>query len=193
MNFSVGEYIRPCKDEKVSGDIIIVKELEDSLQVSMVDVLGHGDDAHAVAKKIERFLMSTEALSPSSILKALNKDIQSTRGAAVGICNIHRESGAITYSGIGNTGIRIRSSKVFGGFSKEGVVGQYTRSIEDIEGSINNGDIIIMHSDGLTSRFNFPQISNETNESLSVIARDFVYEYGKEFDDSSCVIIECRK
>ena len=48
--------VRPCLGERVSGDAAVVTELDGGLLLGIADVLGHGQEAHAVALTIEDYL-----------------------------------------------------------------------------------------------------------------------------------------
>ena len=51
-----GSRIRPCLGERVSGDAVVAKRLEHGLLLAIVDVLGHGTEAHALTPVIDAFL-----------------------------------------------------------------------------------------------------------------------------------------
>ena len=44
-----GEYVRPCDGEALSGDTALVQWNDDGVLVAVIDVLGHGPDAHELA------------------------------------------------------------------------------------------------------------------------------------------------
>ena len=48
--------IRPCQGERVSGDAVIICPLEHGLLVAIVDVLGHGQEAHELTHVIDSYL-----------------------------------------------------------------------------------------------------------------------------------------
>ena len=48
--------IRPCPGHHVSGDAVVIRELDDGLFVAIVDVLGHGPEAHELTHVIDAYL-----------------------------------------------------------------------------------------------------------------------------------------
>ena len=48
--------VRPYPGQAVGGDTVIVRELERGLFAAVVDVLGHGPEAHELALRIEQLL-----------------------------------------------------------------------------------------------------------------------------------------
>ena len=47
-------FIRPCRGERVSGDLIVVEERGDHVFLALIDALGHGPSAHAIAEVVKR-------------------------------------------------------------------------------------------------------------------------------------------
>ena len=48
--------VRPCPGHHVSGDAVVIRDLEDGLFVAIVDVLGHGPEAHELTHLIDAYL-----------------------------------------------------------------------------------------------------------------------------------------
>ena len=59
--------IRPCLGERVSGDAVVVRPLEHGLLAAIVDVLGHGPEAHELTLVIDAYL-SRHGSSDVSVL-----------------------------------------------------------------------------------------------------------------------------
>ena len=128
--------LRPCLGETVSGDAVVVRALDDGLFVAIVDVLGHGPEAHELTHIIDAFLERHATLDVAALMPRLHKHLQGTRGAAVGLCAVNAEKGRIDYVGIGNTSIRCIGESETRLVSKDGIVGQnVTIRIETAQGS----------------------------------------------------------
>mgnify|MGYP001553870270 FL=1 len=57
--------IRPRLGEAGAGDAAVIRRFDDGLVICMVDVLGHGPEAHAVSVRIKEFLERSTATDPS--------------------------------------------------------------------------------------------------------------------------------
>ncbi|MBT8363318.1 MAG: hypothetical protein KJP23_01340, partial [Deltaproteobacteria bacterium] len=55
-DIEVASFARPCLGERVSGDTVVIEHREEILFLAIVDALGHGPQANAVANQAEQFL-----------------------------------------------------------------------------------------------------------------------------------------
>ena len=55
-DIAVASFARPCVGERVSGDTVVIEHRDNDLFLAIVDALGHGPQANAVANQAERFL-----------------------------------------------------------------------------------------------------------------------------------------
>jgi negative regulator of sigma-B (phosphoserine phosphatase) len=85
--------IRSCIGESVSGDAVVIHPLEHGLFVAIVDVLGHGPEAHELTHVIDAFLERQAPSKVSDLMTGLHRHLKGTRGAAVGLCAIDSEAG----------------------------------------------------------------------------------------------------
>ncbi len=46
----MGQYVRPQEGEKVSGDVVLTQHEDGGVLAAVIDVLGHGPEAHEVGK-----------------------------------------------------------------------------------------------------------------------------------------------
>jgi len=85
---------------------VVIRPLEQGLFVAIVDVLGHGPEAHGLTHVIDAYLARYGTSDVSGVMTRLHQHLKGTRGAAVGLCAIDAATGRINYAGIGNTAIR---------------------------------------------------------------------------------------
>ncbi|ETW97534.1 MAG: hypothetical protein ETSY1_22260 [Candidatus Entotheonella factor] len=84
--FDAYKYIRPCLGYRVAGDTALIQEHEEGVFLAIVDVLGHGRAAHALARTIQSFLLSHVSANLISLMNNLHAHIHGSRGACVGLC-----------------------------------------------------------------------------------------------------------
>ena len=78
--------IRPCFGERVSGDAVVIRPLEGGLFAAIVDVLGHGPEAHELALVIDAYLSRYGSSDISGVMSRLHQHVTRTSGAAVRLC-----------------------------------------------------------------------------------------------------------
>jgi negative regulator of sigma-B (phosphoserine phosphatase) len=181
--------IRPCMGERVSGDSVVIRPLEQGLFAAIVDVLGHGPEAHEVTLVIDAFLARHATADVSDLMSRLHQRLKGTRGAAVGLCAIDSATGSIHYVGIGNTSIRRFGSSETRLVSKDGVVGQNMRTPLLQSLRLDAGDLVVLYTDGVSDRFTADDYPGVLRHAPKEVVRIILDRFGKDHDDSACIAV----
>ena len=168
---------------------MVIRPLEHGLFAAIVDVLGHGPEAHELALVIEAYLDRHATADVSRLMPRLHQHLQGTRGAAVGLCAIDAAAGRIDYVGIGNTVIR-RFGKVETRLvSQDGVLGQNMRTPLHQTLQLNPGDLIVLYTDGVSDRFTSDDYPSVLHHAPQEVASNIVQRFGKDYDDAACIAV----
>ena len=181
--------IRPCAGEQVSGDVFVVRELEDGLFVAIVDVLGHGPEAHELARLIDAYLSRYGSADVTGLIVRLHQHLKGTRGAAAGLCAVHSGNGRVDYAGVGNTVLRRFGEQETRLVSREGVLGHNMRSPLHQTLDLAPRDVLMFYTDGVSDRFTTDDYPGILHHQPAEIARNVVERFGKDFDDATCVAV----
>jgi serine phosphatase RsbU (regulator of sigma subunit) len=179
--------------EPVSGDAVVIRPLEHGLFVAIVDVLGHGPEAHELTLVIHEFLERQATADVSGLMTRLHQRLKGTRGAAVGLCAIDSFTGSIDYAGIGNTSIRRFGESETRLVSQDGVVGQNLRTPLLQSVKLESGDLILLYTDGVSDRFTTAEYPGVLRHAAEDVVRIVLDRFGKGHDDSSCIAIRYRE
>ena len=163
--------VRPCFGERVSGDTVVIRPLGQALFVAIVDVLGHGPEAHELTHVIKTYLGRYGNADVSGVMTRLHQHLKGTRGAAVGLCAFDESTGCIEYVGVGNTAIRRFGKADTRLVSKDGVVGHTMRSLLPQTMQLEPGDLIVLHTDGVSSRFTAEDYPGALHHSPEEVTR----------------------
>jgi negative regulator of sigma-B (phosphoserine phosphatase) len=181
--------VRPCHGERLSGDAVVIRPLEQGLFVAIVDVLGHGPEAHELTHVIDAYLARYGSADVSGLMTRLHQHLKGTRGAAVGLCAIDAASGRIDYAGIGNTVMR-RFGKVETRLvSQDGVLGQNMRTPVPQTLQLDPGDLIVLYTDGVSDRFTSNDYPGVLRHAPKEVASNIVQRFGKGHDDAACIAV----
>ncbi len=105
MTLDVGISFRPCAGETACGDVAVARPTADGLLFGVVDALGHGDGAAAVAADALRSLLAVPLRGGvAGVLAVLDAALRGGRGAAALLCIAHDD--AIEGCGVGNVELR---------------------------------------------------------------------------------------
>ncbi|MFT4928288.1 MAG: serine phosphatase RsbU (regulator of sigma subunit) [Phenylobacterium sp.] len=183
---------RPRGDEAVGGDMMFTQTKGDEIVVVCIDALGHGQKAYEVARLAAQALDNMVAFQPTTVLLELNRVLAGGRGAAVAVCHINCVSGQMMFAGVGNISVRRIFAKTHSLISRDGVVGGNMRQPSEQQIALEEGDIYLLHTDGIQSRFShrdYPQIvSNSATTAVAHILRHF----SKQHDDAGCIVMKVK-
>ena len=184
------------KGELVCGDLWVASEAEKKFRLMMIDGLGHGASAHiAACKGVEVFLDEPKS-SPVEQLRALHDGLKKTRGGVVTVAYIDLRNQQLTYSGVGNITMKVVSpSRVNGCRSYNGIVGAVMpATLNDHVLPLDIGsEIIVMHSDGLSSRWDLMKYPGILQRHGMVLCAALYKDFDRGNDDSTILVAKFVK
>lgn len=184
---------RPHYYEYVSGDTAVIREQQDLVLAAIVDVLGHGREAHELAVVIEAFLKGHWNDSVVELMDDLHDHIAGSRGAGAGLCLVDLRSGLLRYAGIGNTVIRKFGSQELRLPSRSGIIGVNRRTPKEERMTMVPGDVVLLYTDGVKDRFELRDYPQLLHHSAETIARTVIQRFGKDHDDATCIALRYEK
>src|SRR4051812_30355031 len=96
-----GAASRPATGETVSGDLYLVKKLEDGALLAVVDGVGHGGEAIAAALTAT-MVLEREAGTPLPMLvQECHKRMTGTRGAVMTLARINASDNTLEWLAVG--------------------------------------------------------------------------------------------
>lgn len=187
-NFEIGSCVRSADGFAAGGDTVVTRVCGGSVLLAVIDVLGHGPEAHRVALRAEALVEATDIGDATTVLAALEEELRGSQGAAVGIASFRADGAEGTFVGIGNTVARLFGRTDRRLVSTDGVVGQRRIGVRPVAFSLEVGELMVMHSDGITSRFDVSEYSQLRSEDPTTAARELVRRFGRSYDDAACIV-----
>ncbi|MDT3728144.1 SpoIIE family protein phosphatase [Streptomyces sp. DSM 41972] len=148
----------PFAGAEQSGDAWSWVRSGDRVTLMLADGLGHGAEAARASDTAVEELRHCARLPPAELLQRLHTALSGTRGAAVAAAQLDTWTGRLRFAGIGNVTARLRD----GGrwrtlLSRPGIVGAHRpRTVREDEAEWTPGSLLILHTDGLSSRWTPP-------------------------------------
>ena len=177
---------RPKKGESVNGDAYFAKEFDGAVLMGVIDGLGHGEEANYASRKALSFLERHFHFDLISLIKGCHAELQGTRGVALGLIKVKQGDNHLTFSGVGNIGARIIGEKSLHLRSMNGIVGHNLRELKELWYPYEGRDIILMFSDGISSRIDLPELLGLGE--LPAMAERIMQEYSKDEDDATVLL-----
>ncbi|MFF3849211.1 SpoIIE family protein phosphatase [Streptomyces sp. NPDC002328] len=145
----------PFGGDAFSGDAWTFVRAEDRLTLMLADGLGHGPEAARASTAAVEEVHRSAGLRPAEVLRRLDGALRGTRGAAVALAQLDVRTGRLRFAGIGNVGARLREGDTWRHLlSRPGIVGVHRpSSLPETEAAWGPDRLLVLHSDGLPSRW----------------------------------------
>lgn len=177
--------------ETVSGDAWDIRVDGDGrAAVIVADGLGHGPVAAQAAAEAVKAFGSLRG-SPASVLERAHPALRTTRGAAVSIVELDARAGTVVHAGAGNiagrmiSGIEDRSL-----MSQHGTLGVQIRKLQDVSSAWPDHAIVVLHSDGLMTRWSLQGVGGLLQCDPAVIAGWLLRDFTRGHDDVTVVVVK---
>jgi anti-sigma regulatory factor (Ser/Thr protein kinase) len=179
---------RPITGEVECGDVYGAVLTDDTMMAVLCDGLGHGPLAAAAATAGVTAVLDEPAGEPRALLERAHRRMAGTRGGAVGVVQI---SGQLArFAGLGNIAASILSEGTRKSMlSVPGIAGYQARTIRQFEYQVPPGAAIILHSDGISSRWEVAALPGVDARDPLLIAAALLAEAGIHRDDAGVIVL----
>ncbi len=187
----VAVFGRPCSGETVSGDDAVFIRQDGLLVVGLADGLGHGPLARAASARAVREIRQHPELAPPLLFAGCDDALAQTRGAVMTLVRI--DPNELEHTGVGNVGAhlyrRAGGSRRFACIA--GVIGvpdqRRAKPLRE-RTPFSAGDVVVMFSDGLSSRLDLSAQLQLLRQHPIVIAHYLVNSGGRLDDDATVLV-----
>jgi anti-sigma regulatory factor (Ser/Thr protein kinase) len=156
--------------------------------VMVVDGLGHGTFAAEAARSCIAAFQSAPFDEPRDVLQRANRAMSKTRGGAAAVARF--SNGSLAYGGVGNiTGYLVSAEKSQGLVSHNGTLGLHQRPAQQLEYKVEPGALLVMHSDGLSARWDLKQRAELLRAHPAIIAAALYRDHGRDGRDDATVVV----
>ena len=181
-------------DDPACGDAWELALKGQHLSVLMIDGLGHGPEAERAAMAGATAFDRDPFAEPTLLLEELHHEMRGSRGGAVAITQFDAARDSLRFIGIGNIGASlIGESKTRGLPSHPGIVGLQYRKIPAVDYAEGIGQLLIMYSDGLQSRWNLRDYPGLMYRHPAIIAAVLHRDFCRGRDDVTVLVIALEK
>lgn len=189
--FDVGAICVPIRGETVAGDAWHVVADGARVIAMVADGLGHGPLAAEASVRATALLGEYAGESPAALLDRAHAALRSTRGATVAVAEIEGDQREVRYAGIGNIGAAIVTAGGDGKslVSMNGTVGGEARRVQQFSYPLPPRSLIVMYSDGLTSRWQLQDYPGLAQRHPALIAGTLYRDFGRQRDDAAVLVI----
>ena len=190
MPMTWGAVVRPKQNETVSGDAYLVCEQPDArVLAAVVDGLGSGEEAARAAQAAERTIRAHANMPLKELIQLVHQTLYNTRGAVIGVLRLDLDKHEADFIGVGNIGVHAYSQQLIKPISKNGFLGFRLPALLELHYSYNPGDVFVLYSDGISSRFG-QDWQIDLQQPAQHIAESILASYGKSTDDATVLVMK---
>jgi hypothetical protein len=183
---------RALPGQRRSGDRAVLVAYEGGALVAAIDGLGHGAEAADAAATAAEVLAAHPDEEPEHLIKACHRALARTRGVVMTLAWIELDGGHLSWTGVGNVEGRLihpaagPRSPTEGALTKGGVVGYNLPSIRVTGTDLEEGDVMVLATDGIDSGFADAVTPGTPAQDIAdrILAR-----HARERDDALVVVV----
>jgi len=184
----------PRQGETANGDAVVMRNESNADLLAVVDALGHGPTAAAVAEQACNLLRETPLTDGvEKIVQRLHESLKGTRGSAAMVCLIRPSPSAsntglyeIEGCSIGNVDMRSKVSSLAITLTP-GVLGGRIDRIRVFGGTLLDQERLVIFSDGISPRFHLRDLSML---SPSDACQTIFDEHRRSHDDATVLVAD---
>ncbi len=186
----IGAVCLPVASETRCGDGWSAHNTGHRHLVCLVDGLGHGPIANEAASEALRVFEDCFDVDPVEIMHRTHIALRKTRGAAVGIAEIDTVQQRLRFVGVGNiSGAVVQGTESKTLISHNGTVGHQLHKIQDFSYAWNHHATVVLHSDGLATRWRLEAYPGIVSRHPTLIAGLLFRDHRRPRDDNTVVVV----
>jgi anti-sigma regulatory factor (Ser/Thr protein kinase) len=190
-DLKVGGISIPFPGERVCGDGWYCHQDTGRTAALLVDGLGHGLGAAEAAQEAIAVFRKHATAGPGEILNFIHDALKKTRGAVAAVVEIRPFERKMIHAGIGNISVVLHS----GGSSKNlvsfnGTLGVTVQKFQEYSSDWNPDSVLIMHSDGLQTKWDLSKYSGLLSRHPSLICGALLRDFRRAHDDTSILVLK---
>ena len=181
--------VRPITGETECGDVFGAIEAEGRLTGVLCDGLGHGPLAASAATEAVAAVLDDPAGEPAALVERAHRRIAHTRGGALAVVQVTGE--VVRFAGLGNvTAVILADGTRRSMLSVPGIAGHQARTIRQFEYTAPPGAAIILHSDGISGRWDPAALPGLNARDPLVVAAALLATAGSRRDDAGVLVLK---
>jgi anti-sigma regulatory factor (Ser/Thr protein kinase) len=176
-----------------NGDAFVIKGWDESALVAVIDGLGHGPFAQRAAQTARQYVERHGDQPLDVIFRGVGRACCATRGVVMALARFEGGGTQLTFASIGNIEVRVFGSIEPMNFAvRRGIVGVNAPNPVVTQHRWQPKHILVLHSDGLTTRWRWEDFPDLRHASASVMARRLLQALAKDDDDATVLVVKGR-
>ena len=189
--FEIG-VVRAAKRGEVEcgDDWSFVIDQNGRAMLTVADGLGHGASAADAARRAVEIAADSAAEPAGMVVARVHAGLRSTRGAALAAAELGASAASVRFAGLGNIAASIVSPRDSRSLvSHNGIAGHEMRKIQEFAYDWPPDALLIVHSDGVSGRWDLSRYPGLATRDPSVVAGVIYRDFSRGRDDALVVVV----
>lgn len=190
-----GAVCLPISGEQVTGDGWAIVTNGPRTTLIILDGLGHGQGAADATLAALRTFQANQTHGPGNLMQPIHDALRATRGAAASIAVVDTGSQQLRFAGVGNCSGSIHGGpgvRTTGLAPHNGTLGARLPRVNELIYSWPPDSLLVMHTDGLGTRWNLDDYSGLHLRHPSVVAGVLYRDFSRNRDDVTVLAFTSR-
>jgi anti-sigma regulatory factor (Ser/Thr protein kinase)/serine/threonine protein phosphatase PrpC len=172
-----------------NGDAFVIMQWQRSALAGVIDGLGHGPFAQRAAQTARQYVEQHFDQPLDSLFRGVQRACRATRGVVMALARFDLAQQKLTVGSVGNVEVRLFGSpEHFSLIVRRGVIGLNAPSPVLLEHPWLPSCILVVHSDGLRTHWNWNEFPELAQAAPDAIAQRLLHALGKIDDDATVVV-----
>lgn len=187
----VGAATRRHPATAVNGDTFVVKQWDASILVAVIDGVGHGRFAHRAAQAARQFVESHFDQPLPAIFLGAGRACRATHGVVMALARFDWAVARLVFASVGNVQARVLGASIPMSFIvRRGIVGLNAPNPAVTEHDWDPQNVMVLHSDGLSSGWRWEDFQRVWSEPAGAIARRLLVTLARDDDDATVLVVK---
>jgi anti-sigma regulatory factor (Ser/Thr protein kinase)/serine/threonine protein phosphatase PrpC len=188
LDFGVAS--RAYRHMRENGDAFVICKWADKALAGVIDGLGHGQFAQRASQAARQYVEQHYDQPLEALFRGAGRACQATRGVVMMLVLIDAGRGTFTVASVGDIELRTWGTpERLGLIPRRGIVGLNAPRPAIAEHPFTPGTVLVMHSDGLGSRWEFSDFPWIGHESASITAQRLLTALARDDDDATVLVV----
>lgn len=188
MTITCAGLTRPITGETECGDSFGAIRADEMITGVLCDGLGHGPLAASAALEAVAAVLEDTGSEPAVLVERAHRRMSHTRGGAMGVVQVAGQKAR--FAGLGNvTATLLADGTRRNMLSVPGIAGHQARTIRQYEYDVAPGTSVVLHSDGISARWEAAALPGLAARDPLVVAAALLAEAGTHRDDAGVLVL----
>jgi anti-sigma regulatory factor (Ser/Thr protein kinase) len=171
------------------GDSWSIADDGHTISMLVADGLGHGPLAASASKAAVAAFVLNPFDRPEAAMRTIHSAASGTRGTAAACAQLNIAELTVEYAGVGNiSGAVVTDGRPRGMVSHNGTLGLQLLRTQQFQYSWPVGSYVVMHSDGLSSRWSLSDYPGLARRHAATIAAVLYRDFARDRDDVTVIV-----